>query len=42
MIQIENGFQLCANGIIFLVLYRIKEETIKEPKNHEQMPPAEA
>ena len=40
--EIEIHFQFCEKQLTFLVLYRRKEEIIKEPKNHEQMPPAEA
>ena len=35
IIEIEIHFQLCTKGIIFLVLYRRKEEIIKEPKSCE-------
>ena len=31
-IKIENHFQFCTKGLILLVLYRIKEETIR--RNH--------
>ena len=32
--EIEIHFQFCEKQLIFLVLYRIKEEIIKEPKSY--------